>query len=119
MAIGGQRLRPPQPEGIAARFAADPLLDPFGLFIVSGFGSEARKSWFVPSVTPLDEGAERFYQFRSGDTISVSLAGGTSVRAVSVTASPRLRDPGLVFAVMWIESETQHAILGRPLLPRR
>ena len=106
MAIGGQRLRPRQPEGIAARFAADPLLDPFGLFIVSGFGSESGKSWFVPSVTPLDDDAERFYQFRSGDTISVSLAGGRSVRAVSVTASPRFRDLGLVFAVMWIEPET-------------
>lgn len=106
MGIGGQRLRPRQPEGIAARFAADPLLDPFGLYIVSGFGSESRKSWFVPSVTPLDDDAERFYQFRSGDTISVTLAGGRSVRAVAVTASPRFRDLGLVFAVMWIEPET-------------
>ena len=119
MAIGGQRLRPRQAEGIAARFAADPLLDPFGLFIVSGFGSESGKSWFVPSVTPLDDDAERFYQFRSGDTISVSLAGGRSVRAVSVTASPRFRDLALVFAVLWIEPETFGVVrtIYRPAKP--
>ncbi len=119
IAIGGQRFRPSQPEGIAARFAADPLLDPFGLFIVSGFGSDSRKSWFVPSVTPFDDDAERFYQFRSGDTISVGLAGGRLVRAVSVTASPRFRDLGLVFAVMWIEPETLGVVrtIYRPAKP--
>ncbi len=119
MALGGQRLKSRQPEGIAARFAADPLLDPFGLFIVSGFGSESRKSWFVPSVTPLDDDAERFYQFRSGDTISVSLADGRSVQAVGVTASPRFRDLGLVFAVMWIEPETFGVVraIYRPAKP--
>ena len=104
--IGGRRVKPPSPEGIAARFAADPLRDPFSLFIVSEFGSEFRQSWLVPSVTPLDEDAERFYQFRSGDTITVTLAGGASVRAVAVTASPRFANLGLVFAAMWIEPET-------------
>lgn len=121
MGIGGQRLRPRQPEGIAARFAADPLLDPFGLFIASGFGSESRKSWFVPSVTPLDDDAERFYQFRSGDTISVTLAGGRSVQAIGVTASPRFRDLGLAFAVMWIEPETFGLVraIYRPAKPMK
>ena len=105
MEIGGQRFKSGRPEGLAARFAADPARDPFSLFIVSGLGPHAAESWFVPTVTPLDRGAEQFYQFRSGDTISVHFA-GRSVEAVSVTAHPRAQHLGLVFAVMWIEPET-------------
>ena len=118
MEVGGQRFRPGRPEGVAARFAADPLRDPFSLFVVSGLGAKAEESWFVPSVTPLDEDAERFYQFRSGDTISVHFAGG-SVQAVSVTAHPRAQHLGLVFAVMWIEPETFGVVrtIYRPAKP--
>lgn len=105
MEIGGQRFRPGRPEGVAARFAADPLRDPFGLFVLSGMGARAEESWFVPSVTPLDDDAARFYQFRSGDTISVHFPGG-SVQAVSVTVHPRAQHLGLVFAVLWIDPET-------------
>ena len=105
MEIGGQRFRPGRPEGVAARFAADPLRDPFGLFVLSGMGARAEESWFVPSVTPLDDDAERFYQFRSGDTISVHFPGG-SVQAVSVTVHPRAQHLGLVFAVLWVDPET-------------
>lgn len=109
MEVGGQRFRPGRPEGLAARFAADPARDPFSLFIVSGLGPRAAESWFVPTVTPLDEGAERFYQFRSGDTISVHFA-GRSVQAVSVTAHPRAQHLGLVFAVLWIDPETSGVV---------
>ncbi|MDE0074088.1 MAG: hypothetical protein OXR82_16145 [Gammaproteobacteria bacterium] len=106
MEIGGQRFKPRRPEGTGARFASDPLHDPFSLFLPSMFGSDYRESWFVPSVTPLDDDDDRFYQFRSGDTISVLLADGESVQAVSVTASPRFLDLGLVFAVLWIDPDT-------------
>lgn len=118
MEIGGQRFRPSRPEGVAARFAADPLRDPFGLFVLSGMGAHAEESWFVPSVTPLDDDAERFYQFRSGDTISVHFPGG-SVQAVSVTVHPRAQQLGLVFAVLWIEPETFGVVrtIYRPARP--
>ena len=118
MGIGGQRFKPTLPAGVGARFAADPLRDPFSLFVVSEMGADADKSWFVPSVTPLDEDAERFYQFHSGDTISVGFSGG-SVQAVSVTARPRFRNLGLVFAVMWIEPETFGVVrtIYRPAKP--
>ena len=118
MEIGGQRFRPARPEGVAARFAADPLRDPFGLFVLSGLGARTEESWFVPSVTPLDDDAEGFYQFRSGDTISVRFA-GRSVQAVSVTAHPRAQHLGLVFAVLWIEPETFGVVrtIYRPAKP--
>ena len=119
MGIGGQRFKPRQPEGVAARFAVDPLRDPFSLFVVSGLGANAETSWFVPSVTPLDEDAERFYQYGSGDTISIHFSGGGSVHAVSVTAHPRAQHLGLVFAVMWIEPETFGVVrtIYRPAKP--
>lgn len=118
LGLGGRRFEPANPEGVAARFAADPLRDPFSLFVVSGLGADADKSWFVPTVTPLDEDAERFYQFHSGDTISVGFS-GRSVQAVSVTARPRLRSLGLVVAVMWIEPRTFGVVrtIYRPAKP--
>ncbi len=118
LTVGGQRFKPRTAEGVASRFATDPLRDPFSLLVASASGVNGRTSWFVPSVTPLDPDAERFYRFRSGDTVSVRFAGG-SVRAVSVTAQPRARHLGLVFAVMWIEPETFGVVrtIYRPAKP--
>lgn len=56
-------------------------------------------------VTPLDPGAERFYRYRSGDTVAVSLPGGETVRTVSVTAMPRFRSVRFLASTMWIEPE--------------
>lgn len=62
-----------------------------------------RKTRFA---SPLGAGAERFYRYRSGDTVSVALPGGEAVRAVSVVAMPRARKIGVLAAVMWIDSES-------------
>lgn len=56
-------------------------------------------------VTPLDPGAERFYRYRSGDTVAVSLPGGETVRTVRVTAMPRFRSIRFLASTMWIEPE--------------
>ena len=100
---GGSASSAAGPKGLRHVLPPIPLRDPFSLFVVSGLSARAEDSWFVPSVTPLDKEAEEFYQFRSGDTISVQFAGG-SVQAVSVTAHPRAQHLGLVFAVLWIRA---------------
>ena len=87
----------------AERFAANPLGDPFifgfAVFIQSpGAGVTTR--------SPLRSDSERHYQFRSGDTISVQLSDGRTVRAVSVTVIPRYRSIRLVSAIMWIDPES-------------
>ena len=87
---------------VAVRRAADPLQDPF----IFGFAVLGADSVAAAVRSPLDADSERFYQFRSGDTIVVGLPGGRSVRAVTVTAIPRFRSVQLVAAVMWIEPET-------------
>ncbi|MYC91050.1 MAG: hypothetical protein F4X15_06215 [Gemmatimonadetes bacterium] len=87
---------------VGFRQAADPLRDPFTFgFSVLGADSVAAR---VRS--PLDLDSERFYQFRSGDTISVALPDGRFIQAVEVTAIPRYRGIQLVAAVMWIEPES-------------
>ena len=87
----------------AERFAADPLGDPF-LFGFAVFaqspGAEA------PTRSPLGTGSERYYQFRSGDTISVRLSDDRMLRAVAVTVIPRYRSIRLVSAIMWIDPES-------------
>jgi hypothetical protein len=87
---------------VAVRHAANPLQDPF----VFGFAVLGADSVASAVRSPLDADAGSFYQFQSGDTIVVQLAGGSSVRAVSVTAIPRFRSIQLVAAVMWIEAES-------------
>ena len=87
---------------VAVRRAADPLQDPF----IFGFAVLGADSVAAAVRSPLDADAGHFYQFQSGDTIVVQLPGGSSVRAVSVTAIPRFRSVQLVAAVMWIEAES-------------
>ncbi len=87
---------------VAFRRAADPHGDPFAF----GFAALHADSVAASVQSPLDSGSEHFYQFRSGDTTSIELAGGRSIKAVEVTAIPRFRSIQLVAAVMWIEPES-------------
>ncbi len=90
----------------AERFAADPVGDPFtfGIAMFAGPGDAA-----IMMRSPLDPESERYYQYRSGDTLTLGLEGGEVVRAVAVTAIPRYRSIRLVSAIIWIEPES-HAI---------
>lgn len=87
----------------AERFAADPLEDPFnfGMAVFTG-AMDARATVH----SPLQPDSERYYQFRSGDTIVVGLGDGEVVRAVAVTAIPRYRHIRLLSAMMWIDPES-------------
>lgn len=85
------------------RFATDPLADPFML----GFGVFGDHKMAEATVhSPLEPGSERYYQFRSGDTVSVRLNDGSTLRAVAVTVIPRYASIRLVSAIMWIDPES-------------
>ncbi len=92
-------------QGIAARYAANPLQDPFH-FALSSVLPHSRATMATFLRSPLEAGSERDYQFRSGDTISLALPGNRSVQVVAVTATPRFRSVQLLSAVMWIEPES-------------
>ena len=91
-------------EGVRAeQFAADPLGDPFKFgFMVLGPSPDTE----VATRSPLGPASERYYQFRSGDTSTVRLSDGSTVRAVAVTVIPRYSSIRLVSAIMWIDAES-------------
>lgn len=85
------------------RYAANPLWDPFVLGATdaaeAGGGGTVIRS-------PLAADAERYYQYRSGDTLSVQLADGRSIDVVAVTVIPRIRSIRLVSAIMWVDRDS-------------
>ena len=86
------------------RYAADPLRDPFtfGMLVLA----DGLSGGFPLVHSPLGPNAERWYQFRSGDTTTVTLPGGEIVRTIQVSAIPRVRSIRLVAAILWIEPES-------------
>ena len=85
------------------RYAANPLWDPFVLGATDAAESDGSGT-VVRS--PLASDAERYYQYRSGDTLSVQLADGRSIDVVAVTVIPRIRSIRLVSAIMWVDRES-------------
>ncbi len=101
---------PPYGAGMqaAVKRGLDPYRSPFRFALAMlpetvGAAPETGKPEFV---SPLDSGAEQFYRYRSGDTVTVSTPGGQTVRAVAVNAVPRRRAVRFVSAVLWIEAES-------------
>ena len=84
------------------RFAADLYGDPFLFGLGPPFG-EALGADAIGVHDPLGAGAERYYQFRSGDTTRIPLEGGREIETVAVTVIPRTRSIRLVAAILWID----------------
>ena len=55
---------------------------------------------------PIAAGSEEFYRYRSGDTLSLRLPTGRTVRMVEVNAIPRVASFNHLRASLWIEPET-------------
>ncbi|MYK67729.1 MAG: hypothetical protein F4022_14865, partial [Gemmatimonadetes bacterium] len=90
------------PELHAEQLAADPYGNPF----VYGFGPTVGAAMGTAAIAvrdPLGADAERYYQFRSGDTIRLQLDGADTIDAVAVTVIPRYRSIRLVAAILWID----------------
>lgn len=55
---------------------------------------------------PLGDEAERFYRFRSGDTLTLTLQDGRVVRAVELVVIPRTDNPHTVRGALWIDASS-------------
>ena len=108
--------RPRHFQGLRAdRLPVDPLADPFALGLALFVGGDAAG---IAVHGPLDPGAERHYQFRSGDTAALRLHDGETIRTVTVTAIPRYRSIRLVAAIMWIDPES-HSLVRTAYRPAK
>ncbi len=75
--LGSPREARPDPFPLlTAGLTADPLRDPFALGLYGHFGAQQAQSL---ALTPLDPDSDRYYEYRSGDTITVGLYGGRSI----------------------------------------
>ncbi|HEU4557706.1 MAG TPA: hypothetical protein VFS20_07645 [Longimicrobium sp.] len=66
-------------------------------------GSLGRGTWIRH---PLAEGSERDYRFRTGDTLTVRLSGGETVRVYELRVEPRRVDAPLVSGSIWLEDRS-------------
>lgn len=55
---------------------------------------------------PVAPGSERFYRYRTGDTLTLSLPDGRSLRTVELEIVPREPSVHLVSGALWIEPES-------------
>ncbi|MGQ0712090.1 MAG: hypothetical protein ACT4PJ_00005 [Gemmatimonadaceae bacterium] len=70
-------------------------------------------------IHPLTEGAEAYYRYKSGDTISYSLPGGRTIRIAEVTV--RAREPAfdLILGSLWFDLKSAQVVRAayRPAAP--
>ncbi|HUF51757.1 MAG TPA: BamA/TamA family outer membrane protein [Longimicrobiales bacterium] len=55
---------------------------------------------------PLAADAERHYHYESGDTLTLTLQDGTTLRAIELRVTPRRDDPHTVRGLLWIDPAT-------------
>ncbi|MQA89570.1 MAG: hypothetical protein GEU90_04980 [Gemmatimonas sp.] len=61
---------------------------------------------------PLAEGSERHYRFRSGETTSIILGDGRTIRLRELQVLPRRATYSLVSGSLWLEAESFAAVRG-------
>lgn len=67
---------------------------------------------------PLAEGSEAHYQFRSGETTTVRLADGRTLRLLELQLIPRRREFYLASGSLWLDADT-HALVRAVVRPAR
>jgi hypothetical protein len=61
---------------------------------------------------PLADNSELHYRFRSGETTTIRLADGRSIRLLELQVLPRRSEPTLLSGSLWLEAETYAAVRG-------
>lgn len=89
----------------------DGAFDPGGDKLIFGVNDEdgdatnpdSNDFWFAH---PLAPGADTLYQFRSGDTLTLTLPDGRTLTTVRLDVLPRIADVHRLSGTLWIEPET-------------
>lgn len=87
-------------------------------FDPSGWAALGRFSVSDSTPHPLAPGSEAHYRYRSGDTTSIRLAGGRTVRLVELRLLPRRAAFELFTGSLWLDAET-HDLVRAVIRPSR
>jgi hypothetical protein len=63
-------------------------------------------------IHPLGPGAEEHYRYRSGETTTIRLPGGRTVRLVELQVLPRRAQPTLLSGSFWLDADTNAPVRG-------
>lgn len=61
-------------------------------------------------VNPLADGAEAYYTYRSGDSLSIRVGDGPTIRVRQVDFRPRAAEWNVVIGSLWIDRESGHLV---------
>jgi len=64
----------------------------------------------IPIVHPLTEGAEAYYRFRTGDSVTVRLGDGRSIRLRELRVRPRTPAWNLAVGSLWFDVDNAHLV---------
>jgi hypothetical protein len=67
---------------------------------------------------PLAEDGEEHYRYASGDSLTLGLPDGTTVRVLELRVRSRRRDPELVNGSLWLDAETHSVVRAYVALSR-
>lgn len=93
-------------------FTIDEAFDPGGDRLMFGFGNwqdsenEQNRDEDFWVAHPLAPGADSLYQYRSGDTLIISIPGREELRIVELQVLPRITDVHRISGSLWIVPET-------------
>ncbi|HEX7088981.1 MAG TPA: BamA/TamA family outer membrane protein [Longimicrobiales bacterium] len=108
IALPGVRL----PDDRHLGFDPQHALDPAEHSIMIGFGDSAQTSH------PLAPGSEADYRFRAGDTTTIRLPDGSTIRLLELEVIPRRRDWNLLRGSFWLDADS-HSVVRAVLRPAR
>jgi len=97
---------PQNPSGIGIDELFDPARDRMYFGIGSPDSADSGDDGDFYIEHPISDHAERFYRFQSGDTLTLRLQDGRTLRTVELIIIPRYQDPHTVRGVVWLEAET-------------
>jgi hypothetical protein len=105
--------REQHPGGVQAShggFGIDDLFDPtrdrmyFGLTKVDSTESHDPDDFWIEH--PLGQVAERHYRYQTGDTLTIRLQDGRTVRVIELRVIPRRSDPHTLRGMLWVDTES-------------
>lgn len=101
--------------GVAGLFdPADDRLS-FGLPLMSDSARGSDDFWIEH---PLGQSAERYYRYRSGDTVTIRLQEGRDIRVTELHMIPRRSDPHTVRGILWVDMDSGAVVQGAFRLAR-